>query len=99
MRERGKREIDYIIHNLSLSSTFFLQRSTNVLVSRSQTNKIRSLFLFVINDDLLICTNVQQLDKIKGFGGFTVRVFIQVVFFQVLSSAPVKFIRLLRPEA
>jgi hypothetical protein len=29
----------------------------NKLVSRSQTNKIRSLFLFVVNDDLLICSN------------------------------------------
>jgi hypothetical protein len=32
-----------------------------VLVSRSQTNKIRSLFLFVVHDDLLICSGVQRM--------------------------------------
>jgi hypothetical protein len=30
------------------------------VVSRSQTNKIRSLFLFVVNDDLLICSLISR---------------------------------------
>jgi len=30
------------------------------LVSRSQTNKIRSLFLFVLDDDLLICSLISR---------------------------------------
>jgi hypothetical protein len=29
-----------------------------MIVSRSQTNKIRSLFLFVLDDDLLICNEM-----------------------------------------
>jgi hypothetical protein len=31
-----------------------------MLVSRSQTNKIRSLFLFVLIDDLLICSLISR---------------------------------------
>ena len=47
-----------------------IPEGASIVVSRSQTNEIRSLFLFVLDDDLLICSLTSLHSGLTALQGF-----------------------------